>query len=282
MTSLNQRIQEFYDSATNLWESRWGEHLHHGYYAEPQKWQSKNPQQAQLDLITEILAWSEVASTPPHKILDAGCGIGGTSLYFAREFSAQVIGVTLSPQQAKRATEKAREHKLSDRLSFQVADAQAMPFADQSFDLVWSLESGEHMADKQKFLQECFRVLKPQGRLVLATWCHRPTQLQPLSQYEQEMLERIYRVYCLPFVVSVPDYQAIAARCGFREIRTADWSEQVAPFWLAVWDAVRSPSAIWDIFRYGWHTINGALAVRLMIRGYACGLLKFGLLTAKK
>jgi len=282
MTSLNQRIQEFYDSSTSLWESRWGQHLHHGYYADPKDWQNQNPQQAQLDLITNIVSWAGVATTPPPKILDVGCGIGGTALYFAQQFPAHVIGITLSPKQASRAIEKAREHQLSDRLSFQVADALAMPFADQSFDLVWSLESGEHMADKQKFLQECYRVLQPQGRLVLATWCHRPSQLQPLSKYEQEMLERIYRVYCLPYVVSLPDYQAIAVSCGFVDIKTADWSEQVAPFWQAVWQSVRSPSAIWDIFRHGWHTINGALAVRLMIRGYASGLLRFGLLSAKK
>ncbi len=282
MTTLNQRIAEFYDSATSLWETRWGEHLHHGYYADPQRWDRVNPQQAQIDLLTRIIAWAKLPNNEPWTFLDVGCGIGGTAVYFAKHLGVQGVGITLSTQQAARATAKAKQHNLGDRLKFQVADALAMPFADQSFDVVWSLESGEHMADKQKFLAECYRVLKPQGQLVLATWCHRSTQHQPLSNYEQQMLERIYRAYCLPCVLPLADYQAIAVSCGFRDSRIADWSEQVAPFWQAVWQSAFSPSAVWDILRHGWQTINGALAVRLMIRGYACGLLKFGLLTAKK
>jgi tocopherol O-methyltransferase len=76
--------------------------------------------------------------------------------------------------QASRATQRAQEAGLGTEVQFQVADALDMPFADNSFDLVWSMESGEHMPDKEKFLQECYRVLKPGGTFLMATWCHRP------------------------------------------------------------------------------------------------------------
>jgi len=55
----------------------------------------------------------------------------------------------------------------------QVMDALKMDFPDNSFDLVWGCESGEHMPDKAAYVKEMTRVLKPGGTLVIATWCQR-------------------------------------------------------------------------------------------------------------
>jgi tocopherol O-methyltransferase len=55
--------------------------------------------------------------------------------------------------QASRATERALEAGLATDVQFQVADALDMPFADDTFDFVWSMESGEHMPDKEKFFR---------------------------------------------------------------------------------------------------------------------------------
>jgi ubiquinone/menaquinone biosynthesis C-methylase UbiE len=62
---------------------------------------------------------------------------------------------------------------LADKCSFQVADALQQPFNDNSFDLVYSMESGEHMPIKQKFVSELARVCAPGGRILIVTWCHR-------------------------------------------------------------------------------------------------------------
>jgi SAM-dependent methyltransferase len=75
--------------------------------------------------------------------------------------------------QAQRANELAAEQQLADRVSFQVADALQQPFADGEFDLVWSLESGEHMPGKAAFVKELVRVAAPGGRIIVVTWCHR-------------------------------------------------------------------------------------------------------------
>ncbi len=283
--TLYQRIQQFYDASTGLWEEVWGEHLHHGYYG-PAGDQKKDRRQAQIDLIEELLNWAAVppAPEPPSQILDVGCGIGGSSLYLAQKFGASATGITLSPVQAERAAERAREAGMGDRLQFQVADALNMPFADRSFDFVWSLESGEHMPDKAKFLQECCRVLKPGGKFIMATWCHRPTNEPkgPLTADEQKHLADIYRVYCLPYVISLPEYEAIARDVGFQNICTADWSAAVAPFWDVVIDSALTPSSILGLLRCGWPTIQAALSLGLMRRGYRSGLIRFGLLCASK
>jgi tocopherol O-methyltransferase len=277
--TLYQQIQEFYDASSGLWEQIWGEHMHHGYYGADGK-EPKNRRQAQIDLIEEVLKWSLIQQA--ENILDAGCGIGGSSLYLAQKFNATATGITLSPVQAARATERAQEASLAERCHFQVADAQLTPFAENSFDVVWSLESGEHMPDKAKFLQECYRILKPGGKLILVTWCHRPIENSPLTVDEQKLLQEIYRVYCLPYVISLPEYEAIARDLPLQNIRTADWSQAVAPFWNVVIDSAFTPAAIFGLLRSGWGTIQAALSLGLMRRGYESGLIRFGLLCGSK
>ncbi len=279
--TLTTKIQEFYDASSGLWEQVWGEHMHHGYYGVAGD-EKKERRIAQIDLIEELLKWANVGQA--ENILDVGCGIGGSSLYLAQKFNAKVCGVTLSPVQVRRAEERAAEAGLSSKARFQVADALNLPFADASFDLVWTLESGEHMPDKVKFLQECYRVLQPGGTLIMATWCHRPTDgnANPLTADEQRHLEDIYRVYCLPYVISLPEYEAIARNLAFQNIRTADWSISVAPFWNVVIDSAFNPLAIWGLLCSGWGTIQAALSLGLMSQGYERGLIRFGLLYGTK
>jgi tocopherol O-methyltransferase len=277
--TLYRDIQQFYDASSKLWEDIWGEHMHHGYYGADGK-TKKERRQAQIDLIEELLKWSQVDAAS--NILDVGCGIGGSTLYLANKYQANATGITLSPVQAERAKERARGLGLGERVNFQVANALEMPFADNSFDLVWSLESGEHMPDKVKFLQECHRVLKPGGKLIMVTWCHRPTDNFPLTAEEQKQLQEIYRVYCLPYVISLPEYQAIASGLPLSNLRTADWSQAVAPFWNVVIDSAITPQAIWGLLCSGWTTIQGALSLGLMQRGYETGLIRFGLVCGNK
>jgi tocopherol O-methyltransferase len=279
--NLEKEIQDFYDASSSLWENIWGEHMHHGYYGRSGK-NIVSRRQAQIDIIEELLHWGNLSETqaPPQKILDVGCGIGGSTLYLAQQFQATAQGVTLSPEQAKRATERATEANLEQRVQFQVANALALPFADNSFDLVWSLESGEHFPDKAKFLQEAYRVLQPGGMLLMATWCHRPTDslAGELTADEKEHLEAIYRVYCLPYVISLPEYRAIAQEVGFQEIQCDDWSQAVDPFWNIVIDSAFTPQAIIGLIQSGWKTVEAALSLGLMSRGYRRGLIRFGIL----
>lgn len=280
-STLDREIQQFYDASSNLWEQIWGEHMHHGYYGRAGTYKIDR-RQAQIDLIEELLNWANVKSA--ENIIDVGCGIGGSTLYLADKFNAKATGITLSPKQAARATERAREFKLEDKTQFQVADALNIPFEDNIFDLVWSLESGEHMPDKTKFLQECYRVLKPGGTLIVATWCHRPTNslAGELTADEKKHLEDIYRVYRLPYVISLPEYEAIALACGVKNLRSDDWSMAVAPFWDVVIDSAFDPKAIIGLLQSGWTTLEAALSLGLMSSGYQRGLVRFGLLCGTK
>jgi tocopherol O-methyltransferase len=116
---LKDGIAFFYDRSSKLWEDVWGEHMHHGYYIPEDR---TDHVQAQIDLIDEVLKWAGVdEGEPPKRVVDVGCGIGGSSRHIVRKYEGSTAqGITLSPYQANRGNELAREQGVSDKASFQV------------------------------------------------------------------------------------------------------------------------------------------------------------------
>ena len=100
-------------------------------------------------------------------VLDVGCGIGGPARHLAAEFGCRVTGLDLTEEYCRVAAMLAARTDLSGLVDFRHGDALAMPFADQSFDLVWSQHASMNIADKDGLLAEMHRVLKPGGRLAI-------------------------------------------------------------------------------------------------------------------
>jgi tocopherol O-methyltransferase len=251
--------------------------MHHGHYG-PDGRQKKDHRQAQVDLIETLLRWAGVAA--PARVLDLGCGIGGSALYFAEKYGSRVEGITLSPVQARRAGERAAARGLAGRASFAVADGQRLPFADASFDLVWALESAEHIPDRKRLVSECARVLRPGGALVVATWCRRGQP--PPSRRGRTLLRAIRWAYELPEWVPSRRYQEVAVRAGLEAVRGEDWSRSVAPFWGAVLRRSLTLTGLFGVLRAGWVTIRGAGAILAMMQAYRSQVIEYAVLTARK
>jgi SAM-dependent methyltransferase len=89
----------------------------------------------------------------------------------------------------------------------QVMDALNMKFPDNTFDLVWACESGEHMPDKKRYIEEMTRVLKPGGHLVIACWCQREeTPEKPLSDEDKANLQFLYEEWAHPYFISIQEF----------------------------------------------------------------------------
>ena len=151
----------------------------------------------------------------------------------------------------------------------QVADALDMPFEDNCFDLVWSLESGEHMPDKQMFVKELCRVAAPGGRILLVTWVTRDLKEGEtgLTKKEEKLLAKINRAYYLPRWCSTQDYVTLFKQQGATDIKTEDWSYIIAPFWKAVIKSSLNLKSVVGLFKSGFSTIRGAYAMFLMLKG---------------
>jgi tocopherol O-methyltransferase len=280
---LNEGIAAFYDQSTPLWEEIWGDHLHHGYYPNGSA-DGVDHRAAQVDMIDRALDWASISNKK--NVLDVGCGLGGSSRYFARKWGKDVkaTGVTLSPVQVARGNRLGEEQGLDQQVNLQVADALKMPFEDGKFDFVYSMESGEHMPDKKKFVGELARVCAPNGRILIVTWCHRNLKENEteLKEDEQKLLKRICDAYYLPAWCSSDDYVKLMKAEGLKDIKTEDWSLEVRPFWRAVIKTALTWRGVLGLFKSGPETLRGALVMPLMTKGLKDGTIAFNLLTCVK
>ena len=105
----------------------------------------------------------------PGKIIDVGCGAGGTALVLAKKFpDCEVVGIDLSELLLKIAEKSVQAAKLGERVKFEKADVQQIPYPDNSFEVVINLNMVHLVEDPIKMLNEMERILKPEGFLFIA------------------------------------------------------------------------------------------------------------------
>lgn len=193
--------------------------LHYGW------WDETTPNLGTaLNRENEVLA--QVAGIQPgESVLDAGCGVGGSSLYLA-ELGANVTGITVSPNQVYKAQQKALHSGLLDRTRFEQRDYTDTGYPPESFDVVWALESVGHARDKDAFIDEAHRVLKPEGRLIMADgWATYPKANQ------HQALQRLMAAWGSPGVHldTLERFAISLGRRGFSVERATDETTHIIP-----------------------------------------------------
>lgn len=101
------------------------------------------------------------------RVLDVGCGIGGPSRFLASKFGCKVTGLDFTAEFVALAAMLAQRTRLADKVTYRQGDALDLPFADASFDIVWSQNAAMNIADRDRLYGEMRRVLVPGGRLAL-------------------------------------------------------------------------------------------------------------------
>jgi SAM-dependent methyltransferase len=145
------------------------------------------------------------------RVLDAGCGGGGTALSLAEE-GRFAVGLDLDARFRDAGTRLAAEKAIANA-GFVQGDATRLPFREASFDLVFSHSVIEHVASAEAYLRECGRVLRPGGVLYLST--------APYLSFAGAHLPRLR--------VPLPLHLLIGRRLAFRSFR---WLARVAPWSL--------------------------------------------------
>ena len=130
---------------------------------------------------------------PGERLLDVGCGNGAAAIHLARTFRLDATGIDIDADQIQAAAEAA--NGLPDT-RFIVGDANALPFPDGEFDLVYTNKATHHIPDWRRAISEMARVLKPGGHLIYSDFVaplgHRlPTRTGLKTATNESGLERL-------------------------------------------------------------------------------------------
>jgi len=265
-------IREHYDRLSFLYRLFWGEHLHHGYWNG-----DETVPRAQIQLMERLAERAGISRGAT--VLDIGCGLGGSAFWLARNFDCQVTGITISPVQARMASKKAKARGLSDRVRFQLSDANQWEPQPETFDMVWIMESSEHFPDKKRFFERCASALKPGGVLAVCAWLRRDG---PMPENEQKLVATIAEAMLSASLDSLSDYQKWMRDSGLTVTTAEDITSHVKRTWEFC-SSLADRHAMKFLVRFtGAPTRRFVASFPLMKQAYACGAMAFGLFVAKK
>lgn len=265
-------IREHYDRLSFLYRVFWGEHLHHGYWDA-----DETVPQAQIQLMTRLAERADIPRGA--SVLDIGCGLGGSAFWLAENYDCTVRGMTISPVQARMANKKAKARGLSDRVQFQVSDADQWEPKPESVDVIWIMESSEHFHDKKHFFEHCALALKPGGVLAVCAWLRRDG---PMPEAEQKLVASIAEAMLSASLDSLSDYRTWMIDSGLTVTTAEDITRHVERTW-AVCSRLAERRGLRFLVRFtGAPTRRFVQSFPLMKRAYAQGAMAFGLFAAKK
>ncbi len=160
------------------------------------------------------------------KILDAGCGQGGSAIWMAENFDVEVTGITLVPHQVKIAEKEAEKINLNSRVKFYEEDYTKTRFKDESFSVIWACESLCHAQNKAEFYKEAHRLLKPGGRLIIAEYIRKE---RPLSNDNEKLLQDWLGGWSIKDIDTVSEHRQNAVESGFHDFKIEDITQFTRP-----------------------------------------------------
>jgi tocopherol O-methyltransferase len=261
------RIIEHYDLLSPYYQALWGEHLHHGYWIRG----DESKEKAQLQLIEHLAQLARVK--PGSAILDVGCGLGGSSLYLAKNYSASVTGITNSSVQVQMAIKAAARERLP--ANFLLMDAEAMDFQKQ-FDILWSVESISHYEHRKEFFASARKLLKPGGTFAITDWFKKDNLTRTETKKFIDPIEKGMMVK----LQIMDDYEHFLISNDLQIMHREILNKSCAKTWDLGLGIIKD-KALWAFAaKSGTHFVSYLKAYEAMRAGFASGHFVYGLFVA--
>ena len=213
-----------------------GRHLHWGYWPDPSE---ADGSVGDLAVAAENLSRlvTDMADVKNGlRILDVGCGFGGTLASLNERFcNLYLVGVNINQQQLSRAKETVQGLP-TNHIEFTYADACQLPFAENSFDVVLAVESIFAFPSREEFFRQTRRVLHPGGRLIISDFLPIEAYYRTWKWIEKATKTLIFRTYGSSSINFCPlsKYEELAELTGFKLVDTKDINSNVLPTYPVV------------------------------------------------
>lgn len=251
---IKQKIQKFYDVGSPYFFKFWGIHIHDGYYITGKESQHE----AQENLVRFLAEKAHIKRRA--KILDVGCGIGGSSIYLSKNFDAPVTGVTISHVQVEMAKKFARENNANCR--FLVMDAEEMNFT-KKFDAIWMVGVLTLLTDQERFLKQSSKFLNKKGKFILLDWM---IANDIRAEETKKYIQPIQRGMLITSFYSMNIYLQWLIKYGYRIVYAEDITAHTIKTWNVMLSIIKNPS-LWKLaYKEGIEFVNFFKCIRIMKR----------------
>ncbi len=223
-TKYYDEIVNYYDTCNVDYKIMWRLErclaMHYGYWDDTTKTVSDA-------LLRENQILAQRANIQKHhKVLDAGCGVGGSSIWLANNIGCEALGITLSQAQVGQCKKNAKQRKAAELTNFEVRDYTNTGLADASFDVVWAVESVCHAPNKEDFVKEAMRLLKPGGKLIIADfWASK----QEYSGADAKVMNEWVHGWSVDQLEHIDNFRAYLGNHGFNELSYEDATDNIRP-----------------------------------------------------
>ncbi len=217
----NDDVSDYYNQTQNHYEQWWNLKntlaLHYGIWYK----ETRNFEEALSNTNKVLFTLGDIKDGDA--VLDAGCGVGGSSFYVAEHCNARVTGITLSEKQLDLANEEVKRRKKEQEVDFQLMDFCETTFNNASFDVIWACESMCHASNKEAFLAECYRLLKPGGRLIIADFFATAKYHQDPNQWLQKWAD----TWSVPGFITINSFIELLQETAFQTYEYKNYTEHI-------------------------------------------------------